>query len=70
MFAYFRLFTRTCHVQRVVSVDTAAVFEECGFDPARDVRVIVHGFLQHGQVSWITNMAAQLLVKVGPASAG
>jgi len=35
-----------------------------GFDPSLPTKFIIHGFLQHGRVRWIINMAMEFLRKV------
>lgn len=60
----FRLYTlqRAVHPE-VISRNNPADLARSAFDPELPVKIIIHGFLQHGQVAWVRDMADELLRK-------
>ncbi|KAH3697159.1 hypothetical protein DPMN_084648, partial [Dreissena polymorpha] len=60
----FRLFTSTCSpVPRVLHQNYTNSMSACDFNPSVPMKVIIHGFLQHGQVDWIGEMTRALMAK-------
>lgn len=59
----FRLFTETCKRPYVLFPGDTGFKENCQFDQSLPLKFVVHGFLQHGQVKWVRDMAAALLDK-------
>ncbi|XP_053394688.1 pancreatic lipase-related protein 2-like [Mercenaria mercenaria] len=59
----FRLFTETCKRPYILHAGDTGFKSDCNLDPALPLKFVVHGFLQHGQVKWVRDMAAALLNK-------
>lgn len=59
----FRLFTKTCKGPHIIVAGDPRALPDCGFNPSEPLKIVVHGFLQHGQVQWVRDMVNELLNK-------
>ena len=57
----FMLVTPEDRSHRKLNVENRKSVKNSGFNPKRPTKIIIHGFLDHGDVSWIREMSSALL---------